>query len=50
MEPMPLPASMITRDVSEVMATPWAKLSDRLDAATWEQLKLLASGIGDPHE
>lgn len=50
-----LPASVITADVAEVIAAAppkvfWATLSDKVDAATWDQLKLMASGIGDPSE
>jgi len=51
---IPLPASVITPDVAEVIAAAppkvyWASLADKLDAATWEQLKAIAhGGIGEP--
>ena len=51
----PLPATHITPDAAEVIAAAppkvfWASLSEKVDSATWAQLKLMASGIGEPHE
>lgn len=52
---VPIPASRIDPDVLEVMnAAPakvfWSSLQDKLDAATWEQMKAMArGGIGDVH-
>lgn len=50
-----LPANVISEDVAWVMdAAPkpvhFAPLETRLDSATWAQLKLMASGIGEPSE
>lgn len=53
---IPIPASHIDDDVAVVMAAAppkvfWATLSDKVDSATWEQLRLMArGGIGEPHE
>ena len=55
-DPIRLPASTITEDVAELMAAApqpviWATLKDKLDSATWEQLKLMArGGAGEPAE
>ena len=55
-DPIRLPASTITEDGAELMAAApqpviWATLQDKLDSATWEQLKLMArGGAGEPHE
>ena len=51
----PLPATHITPDVAVVIAAApakvfWASLEDKIDSATWAQMKQLASGIGEPVE
>jgi len=51
---IPLPATHITDDVAVVIeAAPakvfWASLADKVDNATWEQLRAMArGGIGEP--
>lgn len=49
---IPLPATHITDDVAKVLESVpkvfWASLEDKIDGATWAQMKQLASGIGEP--
>lgn len=49
----PLPATHIDPDVAKVLESVpkvyWASMRDQVDAMTWEQMKLMSSGIGEPH-